>query len=94
MFNKQNDVLQFDFLIWSGLPSDFEKIADQNILGGFDRKLFSGSKAAHAASSIVDFKAPNKGGISNLYVKNWDVLSFSDNVVLDSDMYALAKVLP
>ena len=91
--STKNAIMTFDFLIWSGLPSDFEKVASRNVLGYLDRKLFSTSYASHAASSMVDLKASNKGGISNVYVKNWDVFSFSDKVVIDTDMDALSQAL-
>ena len=54
--------------------------------------MFGGSAAAHYATSIVDLKMPEKEAIVDVFVKNWDVLSFSDKVVVDADMYAISKV--
>ena len=93
VFSTRNEKLNFDFLIWSGLPSDFAKIAQFNLLDQYDRNIASSSRASHAAVSMVDLKDnADKGGPANLYVKNWDVLSFSDKVVLDFDAYATSRV--
>ena len=91
--SSRNERLQFDFLIWSGLPSDFAKVATPNLLNYHDQKIFAASTHQHAAVSMVDLKDDlDKGGLANLYVKNWDVLSFSNNVVLDFDAYGVSKV--
>ena len=84
--------MKFDFLIWSGLLSDFERVAQNNVLKDEDRTLFSNSEAAHAASSIVDLNASDRGPLTNIYVQNWDVSSYSDTVAVDVDLLALTKV--
>ena len=64
-----------------------------NLLGYFERHLFRSSSASHAATSIVDMNAMNRGDILNIYVKNWDVLSFSNEVVISYDMFATREVI-
>ena len=64
-----------------------------------NRKYFKSSLASHAATSIVDLKGQSKGATSSVYVKNWDVTTFSSNVAIDSDVYSsqavsLSKMAP
>ena len=86
--SRDKDKFKCDFMVWSGLPSDFERVAHVSLLSDHNRKYFQSSLASHAATSIVDLKGQSKGAATSVYVKNWDVATFSSNVVIDADTYS------
>ena len=40
----------------------------------------------------MDLKGPSKGAAGNVYVQNWDVITFSGNVAIDVDVYSSQAV--
>ena len=53
-------------------------------------KIFNSSAYSHIASSIVDARDIIKGSTINTYMSNRDVDKFSNEVVIDIDLEAMA----
>ena len=90
---KDERVENFDFLIWSGLPSGFEKAARNHphLLHPDERNLLKANVPAHTASSLVSARDLTRGDSGNIYIPNWDVQSFNSKVSVDIDMYGFSR---
>eukprot|EP00093_Oithona_nana_P004323 04323.XXX_83947_85710_1 [CDS] Oithona nana genome sequencing. len=84
------DIMEFDYLFWSGPPSDFQKVAHFSILPKAHEKIFTSSAYTFAATSIVDARDMTKGFTANTFFSNLNVEKFSNEVVVDLDLEAMA----
>ena len=92
--NRKGQERRFDFLIWSGLLSNFAEVAEDTILDDKYRTYFQSSLTQHAATSIVDMKSVVKAGLINIYDQNRNDPNWSNQVLLDIDMSAIMQLIP
>ena len=94
--NRYDD---FDFVIWSGLPEDLERMTplafneyNSHIFDEYFRPLFAKSSTVHIASSLVNMETTTRARPAQLFETNFNTSPLDNNIISDIDTHALVNV--